>query len=849
MGMGKSKIWAGNKYALTETIADVTHRRGCPKRMNSTRWIFLLALLLLNLASCYRFLSSSSSRYKVLNDLKMRIENSNSAENIMKGEDRNRILFNELKNDKIKFLSILKSKSSIKNSILLHDETNDVNKLLPLHVTKLDAAQLTNLISSLGLLGYKFNIRNEIIFIDHLYSMYSSLSVFDLSRLLVGMARVQIRWDSIMNSKSYDDFINYITNSIMKMDEKGVADILWSLSSMNAQWTNLPSTTKNGLLNSVEKNMEKFSSYTLSSVVFSCAKMGVKWHQFSLRVRKSMLICIQRTLDEFSAQQSSKILWAFGSLLIPNNDYPSNEIIYQLISNLMKEKKSKMGNAISAAQALTGIAKIGISWGQYPKSTREILLEQFLRVIQSPNDRGLVNIVWAMGCMKISPENIRDDILNLLLLRIVQVLPASTGYELSSIICGLAKMDYTWTSLPLFLREALMSNIVRMEETLNASDCAAIIWALGEMDAALDTSPVFFVNAIFGAILRNLGVMKSSDLSRLIWGLNGSNLSWDMIPQLLKWNINIALRRVGQDMTPQEVANCAYGLCILSFDIENPSEAALRGANEVLLSTIRTAGRSLMLIEKSRRSYFMNGNISTIAITELEQLRIFAHYLKVMQFVSDTTRIPEELLNYQDNKLQFEEISNFQKDPKFVFTNNNKYNNLSMVTLSSSLKNENVMQVTSRLQERVIKGLNDAFEQLKSNMPQFRHDEFRIELEKSSFNGVFPVDAAISRNGKIIAFLEVDGPHHYRNNGKSLRRKDKLKELMYKRIHPDASFHRIRWDDEKNIGSYVLGEELATIILSSAKADNMISNSLKSVTKVMGDFFCWGLRNSKLDDL
>jgi len=47
-------------------------------------------------------------------------------------------------------------------------------------------------------------------------------------------------------------------------------------------------------------------------------------------------------------------------------------------------------------------------------------------------------------------------------------------------------------------------------------------------------------------------------------------------------------------MSPQDMANCAYGLSIMSFDIENPSDASFRGAHESLISMIKSSGRVLL---------------------------------------------------------------------------------------------------------------------------------------------------------------------------------------------------------------------------------------------------------------
>jgi hypothetical protein len=92
--------------------------------------------------------------------------------------------------------------------------------------------------------------------------------------------------------------------------------------------------------------------------------------------------------------------------------------------------------------------------------------------------------------------------------------------------------------------------------------------------------------------------------------------------------------------------------------------------------------------------------------------------------------------------------------------------------------------------------------------------------------------------------LEVDGPHHYRHDGK-LRRKDLLKENMYIKKHPDSLFHRIRWDEANRVGSEKVGEELAMKILEISKENNnYLYNSLKSIQRSLNDFFSWGLRNS-----
>ena len=247
-------------------------------------------------------------------------------------------------------------------------------------------------------------------------------------------------------------------------------------------------------------------------------------------------------------------------------------------------------------------------------------------------------------------------------------------------------------------------------------------------------------------------------------------------------------------MNPQDVANCAYGLAILSFDTEEPSEASFRGAHEVMLNTIRKTDAAL--VEGVALAKSMNEQ-------ELEQIRIFSHYLKVMKYVTDPRKIPSRFLQSGDGQVDMTSVQG------------------------------------SRLQKRVVKSLKDAFTASELN------SKYEISLEVSSFDGVFPLDAAITKNGEIVALLEVDGPHHYRVDGR-LRRKDQLKEAMYAKRHPKSSFHRVRWDEAHKMGSELIGAELASLVLSSTQDVDPFTAATKACSKALSDFLLWGLRNDKV---
>jgi len=269
----------------------------------------------------------------------------------------------------------------------------------------------------------------------------------------------------------------------------------------------------------------------------------------------------------------------------------------------------------------------------------------------------------------------------------------------------------------------------------------------------------------------------------------------------------VALRRVGADMSPQDVANCAYGLAIMSFDAQ-VTDAAFRGAHEAMLDTIRATDAALARLQASRAGHDAAGAaLKSMNEQELEQIRIFSHYLNVMDVVIDTRRIPSRFLKAGGGRVDMNSVQ------------------------------------ASKLQKRVVRSLKDAFaaSELQSS------GAYDIALEVSSFDGVFPLDAAINKHGKIVALLEVDGPHHYRLDGR-LRRKDQLKEAMYVKRHPGSSFHRVRWDEANKMGSDVIGAELASLVLSSTQDVDPFTAATRAASKAFNDFLHWGLRNDKFDD-
>jgi hypothetical protein len=458
-----------------------------------------------------------------------------------------------------------------------------------------------------------------------------------------------------------------------------------------------------------------------------------------------------------------------------------------------------------------------------------------------------------------------------------------------------------------------------LQDDMNCVDICILLWSLGALNCPLDTVPASFRSALLGILERNLDRIEAEELSKAIWGLSCCSIAWNDLTPEIRWKLNVALRRVGDDMSPQGVANCAYGIAIIAFDYASPGEASFRGVHETLLSLIvrnkldifaRRDGMEAYRKVRAEANRRRNSRISSqridsssrpvvsgkvpeappealeeestllsssedmdIALGDLEgmpvyvqdidtdkilrlsrddeskltdqqrqqqqeyeQLRIFAHYLASMKFVTDTNRIPPELLA-----------------PTALGKDYGKGSRLQNRVLGG-LKRGFEGQTTVGGQEVSVEVLDGGIALGDQHMASFSTlfnsgpQRFGLQLEASSFEGVFPVDfSMVSADSKeVVALIEVNGPTHYRVDGR-LKRKDMLKQAMYMKRHPDATYHRVRYNDANKLGSDVIGEEVAAVIVGDMKDRSPVSRALRRTQQSLQDFFSWGLRNEQPD--
>ena len=688
-------------------------------------------------------------------------------------------------------------------------------------------------------------LTNKERFLQHINYISPKFSKTDITSILVGLAKLDQNINIYNSHSNIDKLLSRIEILLPSMDSQCITDCLWSLGTLGIQWNDLSNELKITILKSLQHSFKYFNSYCMSSSLWALAKMGLKWNIFSHELQIILLNRISDLSYETSPQQSSKVLWSIGTIGFPWRSFP-NGILEKYLEIVNRIKQAQVGNAIPFCQALAGLSKSGILWTEISPSFRTKIWDSLLRICLTSNIVGISNALRAVGMMgpslELQPPAIRSQVLAGVKKSIIGA-PTRT---LSSSLYGLLKMGVMWEDLSEDLIISIYESIIILQKEMNAMDVGLLLRTLGCMDSPIDVYPKPVLQSLMICIERNLPCMQAQDLSHTLWGLSSGGLCWDQLSPTSKWGVNCALRRVVDTMVPQDVSTIAYSLACMCFDSMDVIDPAFRGVHETILEAVskRCKENQIRFISNSHNNNNNNlllhkENINELDVTddnqmisgprsatltsveELEQLRIFAHYLCTLKVVDEITRIPAYLLDSKSTVLE----------------NNNKRNH----TVGAS-----------KLQRLVLNGLQDV---LASSTDKFQENIIVIP-EFSGFAGVFPIDAVVMLGDMVVALLEVDGPHHYRGDGQ-IRRSDLLKEALYRKKFPDVGFHRVMYVEANKLGASEVGADIANMVLADIErietASGGIPGAMRRFTDYMFDFldngFKWTLRNTPTKEL
>eukprot|EP00607_Mallomonas_marina_P005590 CAMPEP_0182429986 /NCGR_PEP_ID=MMETSP1167-20130531/35687_1 /TAXON_ID=2988 /ORGANISM="Mallomonas Sp, Strain CCMP3275" /LENGTH=271 /DNA_ID=CAMNT_0024614471 /DNA_START=42 /DNA_END=858 /DNA_ORIENTATION=+ len=239
----------------------------------------------------------------------------------------------------------------------------------------------------------------------------------------------------------------------------------------------------------------------------------------------------------------------------------------------------------------------------------------------------------------------------------------------------------------------------------------------------------------------------SQHIANTIWGLGKMDADWTLIPgnQLIN-----SFERC-HEFTSQEITNIVYGLAIMDASWVSIS----RSGRRALLQEIMSKAISNTIQEVANLMY------SIVIIT--------------YDYVAETKKAKNELLDIHHFLLMaYLNINKSETEPEpenfYQFAMYFEYVELTYPELLEEMVG--AMPIVAGPSATVPSGLHSrAVEAILKTLLE-ASPKFSIFNEFNGLkSGVFPIDAAVYYDEKLIAFIEVDGDFHYRKIGQKKEEK------------------------------------------------------------------------------
>jgi hypothetical protein len=171
--------------------------------------------------------------------------------------------------------------------------------------------------------------------------------------------------------KARDSILTAFQRAAGQMNAQGIANSLWGLMLMEAQWCDISPSLHNSILKVVQREAAKMTEQELCNTVYALGRVGVSWSDLPLEVRKQALTTIEITAPLMAPAGLVMALLGLGRMHLMWSDMPPS-----LVSALggAVERVLSSASERTLAGLVHALAMVGAQWGDLELALQTALL-------------------------------------------------------------------------------------------------------------------------------------------------------------------------------------------------------------------------------------------------------------------------------------------------------------------------------------------------------------------------------------------------------------------------------------------------------------------------------------------
>ena len=177
------------------------------------------------------------------------------------------------------------------------------------------------------------------------------------ARLHAGLRRVQ----SLMVNMFVPTACKYLT----EFKDVEVANLLWSITKLQVDWTELDAANQIAILNAVTTNLTTMSARDVSVCWWAMAKIGVNWRQLPPKLQRALIKALVEYCASLEAQDCAHVLQAMALMRVSNNRATQQllPVLFERIFSLETQVSDELATcfAFHASKHLFDLSKVDIS--------------------------------------------------------------------------------------------------------------------------------------------------------------------------------------------------------------------------------------------------------------------------------------------------------------------------------------------------------------------------------------------------------------------------------------------------------------------------------------------------------